>query len=70
MIDPKHFDREAAKRACRNDLTSVFPTEFAAIGHSVTATRRAGASVNLDAEATSVRMRSLWKMGMNQEERG
>lgn len=42
MIDPKHFDREAAKRACRNYLTSVFPTEFAAIGHPVTATRRAG----------------------------
>ena len=42
MIDPKNFDREAAKRACRNYLTSVFPAEFAAIGRSATATRRAG----------------------------
>ncbi len=41
MIDPRNFDREAAKRACRNYLTSVFPTEFAAIDHPVTAPRRA-----------------------------
>lgn len=42
MIDPKHFDREAAKRACRIYLSSVFPAEFAAIGPPVTAPRRAG----------------------------
>lgn len=28
MIDPNHFDRNAAKRACRTYLASVFPTEF------------------------------------------
>jgi TetR/AcrR family transcriptional repressor of bet genes len=32
MIDPKHFDREAAKHACRNYLASVFPAEFATAG--------------------------------------
>jgi TetR/AcrR family transcriptional repressor of bet genes len=46
MIDPRHFDREAAKRACRNYLASVFPAEFAAIGppvaHSGAAPRRTG----------------------------
>jgi TetR/AcrR family transcriptional repressor of bet genes len=42
MIDPKHFDREAAKRACRNYLASVFPAEFAAIGPPVVPSRRAG----------------------------
>ncbi len=42
MIDPKHFDREAAKRACRNYLASVFPAEFAAIGPPAAAPRRAG----------------------------
>jgi TetR/AcrR family transcriptional repressor of bet genes len=42
MIDPKHFDREAAKRACRNYLASVFPAEFAAIGPPVAPSRRAG----------------------------
>ncbi len=42
MIDPKHFDREAAKRACRNYMASVFPAEFAAIGPPVAAPRRAG----------------------------
>jgi TetR/AcrR family transcriptional repressor of bet genes len=36
MIDPKHFDRQAAKHACRNYLASVFPAEFAADGPSVT----------------------------------
>ncbi len=35
MIDPKQFDREAAKRICRNYLASVFPAEFTAIGPSV-----------------------------------
>ena len=35
MIDPKHFDRDAAKHACRNYLASVFPAEFAADGPSV-----------------------------------
>ena len=42
MIDPKHFDREAAKRACRNYLASVFPAEFAAIAPPVATPRRAG----------------------------
>lgn len=42
MIDPKHFDRETAKRACRNYLASVFPAEFAAIGPSPAVPRRAG----------------------------
>jgi TetR/AcrR family transcriptional repressor of bet genes len=28
MVDPKHFDRDAAKRACQTYLASVFPTEF------------------------------------------
>ena len=42
MIDPKHFDRETAKRACRNYLASVFPAEFAAIGPPVAAPRCAG----------------------------
>jgi TetR/AcrR family transcriptional repressor of bet genes len=42
MIDPKHFEREAAKRACRNYLASVFPAEFAAIGPPVATPRRAG----------------------------
>ncbi len=42
MIDPKNFDREAAKRACRNYLASVFPAEFAAIAPPVAAPRRAG----------------------------
>ncbi len=42
MIDPKHFDREAAKRACRNYLASVFPAEFAALGPPTAAPRRAG----------------------------
>ena len=42
MIDPKHFDREAAKRACRHYLASVFPAEFAAIGPPVATSRRAG----------------------------
>jgi TetR/AcrR family transcriptional repressor of bet genes len=37
MIDPKHFEREAAKRACRNYLA-----EFAAIGPPVATPRRAG----------------------------
>jgi len=42
VIDPKHFDRETAKRACRNYLASVFPAEFAAIGPSMKPIRRAG----------------------------
>ncbi len=42
MIDPKHFDREAAKRACRNYLASVFPAEFAAIGPPMATPRRVG----------------------------
>ena len=42
MIDTKDFDREAAKRACRNYLASVFPAEFAAIGPSVASPRRVG----------------------------
>jgi len=42
MIDPKHFDREIAKRACRNYLASVFPAEFAAVGPAALAPRRAG----------------------------
>ena len=42
MIDPNNFDREAAKRACRNYLASVFPSEFAAIGPPVAKPRRAG----------------------------
>ncbi len=42
MIDPKHFDRHTAKRACRNYLASVFPAEFVAIGPSTAAPRRAG----------------------------
>ncbi len=46
MIEPKQFDREAAKRICRNYLASVFPAEFTAIGPSVAPlaapSRRAG----------------------------
>ncbi len=42
MIDPKNFDREAAKRACRNYLASVLPADFAAVGPPVAAPRRAG----------------------------
>ena len=42
MIDPKNFDREAAKRACRNYLASVFPAEFAALGPPAAAPQRAG----------------------------
>ncbi len=44
MIDPKNFDREAAKRACRNYLASVFPAEFAALGPPMAASRHAGCS--------------------------
>ncbi len=42
MIDPKRFDREIAKRACRNYLESLFPAEFAALGPAPEAPRRAG----------------------------
>ena len=49
MIDPMNFDREAAKRACRNYLASVFPAEFAAIG----------VQVSLDADTAGDRMRRL-----------
>ena len=42
MIDPKRFDREIAKRACRNYLASVFPAEFAAVSPAPEAPRRAG----------------------------
>ncbi len=42
MIDPKNFDRETSKRACRNYLASVFPAEFVAIGPAAVAARRAG----------------------------
>lgn len=42
MIDPNRFDREIAKRACRNYLASVFPAEFAAVGPAPEAPRRAG----------------------------
>ena len=40
MIDPKNFNREAAKRACRNYLASVFPAEFAAVSPSAASPRR------------------------------
>ena len=39
MIDQKNFDRETAKRACRNYLASVFPAEFVAISPSAAAMR-------------------------------
>lgn len=42
MIDPKRFDREVAKRACRSYLASVFPAEFAVAGSAPSAPRRAG----------------------------
>ena len=42
MIDSKNFDREAAKRACRSYLASVFPAEFAAVGPSAAPPRRVG----------------------------
>ncbi len=42
MFDPRHFDREAAKRACRSYLASVLPGDFAAMGPRVAARRRAG----------------------------
>ena len=40
MMEPKNFDREAAKRACRNYLASVFPAEFAAVSPSAASPRR------------------------------
>ncbi len=42
MIDSKNFDREAAKRACRSYLASVFPAEFAAVGPLAASPRRVG----------------------------
>ena len=61
MIDPKRFDRGAAKRACRTYLASVFPTEFAAIGAPPSAPwrRPPGVSVRLDADTAGDRMRRL-----------
>ncbi len=61
MIDPKHFDREAAKRACRNYLASVFPAEFAAISPPAAPPwrRHLGVPVRLDADTAGDRMRGL-----------
>ncbi len=42
VMEPKNFDREAAKRACRSYLASVFPAEFAAVGPSAAPPRRVG----------------------------
>lgn len=40
LIDPKEFDREAAKRTCRMFLAGLFPREFASTGHAPTVVAR------------------------------